>query len=497
MSYNRPTKRRRTKAILRVTEDDDALADGSIVKTTTRESSSGPIEERIEIPVWSNKPELTIPSSTTSTAPTIQQTLENQQDPHAADLNEFFRHDTPENDIRGSRTSQAHYIQEFVDRVQPMLKALLSREVLPRNTICGHCPKGNIAIWRCRDCTAASILCRSCIRDCHMEAPTHRIEVWSGNYFRRAELWEVGLYILVTHHEDPHLCATLQFQNNILRSFQVQNDATEQEKLSRGAWNNDGSSSHTDTAPDGKEFETDERRDDIDDDENFTQFSQRLDEMYKQTHTDENSPDHEDDDEHDLPVDELEDIPPLPDNYIPTSHEAAGDYVNDNLFSLPSIEIPHVDALNNPYVRVVHTNGVHHIGLVYCTCRGKETTHADLMAAGLVPTSFERYKTIFTHGVLDDFRLTNLECKASAYQYFQKIRRQTSPMSPDSVPNLYHELRRMSRLWRWMKKLKWAGMAHRRVFTTDPEPGELANFCPTCPQPGINIPDDWAEDIRR
>ena len=119
------------------------------------------------------------------------------------------------------------------------------------------------------------------------------------------------------------------------------------------------------------------------------------------------------------------------------------------------------------------------------------------MAAGLVPTSFERYKTIFTHGVLDDFRLTNLECKASAYQYFQKIRRQTSPMSPDSVPNLYHELRRMSRLWRWMKKLKWAGMAHRRVFTIDPEPGELANFCPTCPQPGINIPDDWAEDIRR
>ena len=177
---------------------------------------------------------------------------------------------------------------------------------------------------------------------------------------------------------------------------------------------------------------------------------------------------------------------------IPSPLSAATQTSSSNQFiESPLIDKPQFDALNNPYVRVVHTNGVHHIGLVYCTCRGKENTHADLMAAGLVPTSFARYKTLFTHAVLDDFRLSNLECKTSAYQYFQKLRRQTSPMSPDNVPNLYHELRRMSRLWRWMKKLKWAGMAHRPDFTIDPMPGELANFCPACPQPGINIPENW------
>jgi hypothetical protein len=158
---------------------------------------------------------------------------------------------------------------------------------------------------------------------------------------------------------------------------------------------------------------------------------------------------------------------------------------------------PKMDALCNPYVRVVHTNGVHHIALVYCTCRGQEEAHSDLMAQRLIPTSFTRYRTLFTHAVLDDFRAANLECKASAYQYFQKLRRHTSPMAPETVPNLYHELRRMSRIWRWMKKLKWAGFAHRDEETTVPKAGELANFCPACPQVGVNLPHDWELDPQR
>ena len=72
---------------------------------------------------------------------------------------------------------------------------------------------------------------------------------------------------------------------------------------------------------------------------------------------------------------------------------------------------PKMDALCNPYVRVVHTNGVHHIALVYCTCRGQEEAHSDLMAQRLIPTSFTRYRTLFTHAVLDDFRAANLECR--------------------------------------------------------------------------------------
>ncbi|KAF8814391.1 hypothetical protein BYT27DRAFT_7027880, partial [Phlegmacium glaucopus] len=154
---------------------------------------------------------------------------------------------------------------------------------------------------------------------------------------------------------------------------------------------------------------------------------------------------------------------------------------------------PRSDALNNLYMHVVHVNSVHHIALVFCTCQGHESTHCDLMAERLLLTSFTCYRTVFTHAVLDDFRLSNLECKASAYQYFQKLRRYTSPMAPETVPNLYHELRRMSRVWRWMKKLKWAGFGDGDKII-DPSPGELANFCPACPQPGINLAPDWNVD---
>lgn len=47
----------------------------------------------------------------------------------------------------------------------------------------------------------------------------------------------------------------------------------------------------------------------------------------------------------------------------------------------------------------------------------------------------------------------------------------------------------MSRQWRDLKYRKWHGFGHE----TDREPstGDLALFCPACPQPGINIPDDW------
>ena len=147
--------------------------------------------------------------------------------------------------------------------------------------------------------------------------------------------------------------------------------------------------------------------------------------------------------------------------------------------------------------RVVHTNGIHHIGMVSCQCHGKEILPLDLFAAQLLPASLKNIKTIFTTQVLDQFCLCNLELKASAYQYYQLLRRLTKPMAPDEVINLYREFRRMTRIWRWMKRLKWAGYAGSSKKVKDVEAGELAIFCPACPQQGINIPDNWREDSAR
>ncbi|KAG1829734.1 hypothetical protein DFJ58DRAFT_719665 [Suillus subalutaceus] len=83
--------------------------------------------------------------------------------------------------------------------------------------------------------------------------------------------------------------------------------------------------------------------------------------------------------------------------------------------------------------------------------------------------------------VLDDFLLDNLECGTSAMNYYSKLRRMTSRMFPH--------------LWRQLKTMKWHGFGH---CSDSPNAGDLALFCPACPQPGINVsfsgdesPDEW------
>src|SRR5271163_4934873 len=59
--------------------------------------------------------------------------------------------------------------------------------------------------------------------------------------------------------------------------------------------------------------------------------------------------------------------------------------------------------------------------------------------------------------------------------------------------NRYRELLRVSRQWRNLKEWKWFGFGHRKEI---PGPAEMALFCPTCPQPGINLPETWQDDPR-
>ncbi|KAH9481976.1 hypothetical protein JR316_0006506 [Psilocybe cubensis] len=159
---------------------------------------------------------------------------------------------------------------------------------------------------------------------------------------------------------------------------------------------------------------------------------------------------------------------------------------------------PFADGLNNSYVRVVHTNGLHHLAMVSCVCHGSGQLPLDLMACRLLPTSFQQIRTLFSAQLLDYFRLSNLELKSSAYQFYSLLRRVTNPTAPHTVVNLYNEFRRMSRLWRWMKKLKWAGFGgHNGKSALSVGRGELANFCPACPQPGVNLSANWKDDPNR
>jgi hypothetical protein len=54
---------------------------------------------------------------------------------------------------------------------------------------------------------------------------------------------------------------------------------------------------------------------------------------------------------------------------------------------------------------------------------------------------------------------------------------------------------RVSRLWRDLKNRKWFGFGHD--MESQPRLGDLALFCPSCPQPGINMPLHWEEKYAR
>jgi len=56
------------------------------------------------------------------------------------------------------------------------------------------------------------------------------------------------------------------------------------------------------------------------------------------------------------------------------------------------------------------------------------------MAAGLFPATFQNLKTAFTHRVLEEFHLDNLECKTTPSQFFSHLRRLMNNEFPNTVP---------------------------------------------------------------
>jgi len=324
----------------------------------------------------------------------------------------------------------------------------------------------------------ATPMCRSCMRSSHKANPFHRIEQWNGSYFRPAELWEVGSYLLVRHHTGDAICETLKRWSNLLESAEATKDGLEQDQLRKTL---PGPSSGPSSGPiQVHEMDSLFNDDDIDIDMGDADMGDAATEDA-------------------MDLDDLFDGDDLCD-----ADEEIEDYVNPYLTSPndgaefgADIDPALASATLGSNLRVVHSNGLHNIAMVSCQCHGEDVLHLDLAAVQLLPASFKRIKTLFTVQVLDMFRLSNLELKASAYQFYQLLCRHTRPMAPAEVPNLYREFRRMSRLWRWMKKLKWAGYAGNSKSVNEVKAGELSIFCPACPQQNINIPDNWKDDPQR
>jgi hypothetical protein len=60
--------------------------------------------------------------------------------------------------------------------------------------------------------------------------------------------------------------------------------------------------------------------------------------------------------------------------------------------------------------------------------------YAQLLRLGLYPSSVERPETAFTFSLLDYFHIDAVECKTSAHNFYNKLRRLTDSVFPYKVP---------------------------------------------------------------
>ncbi|KAG1866103.1 hypothetical protein F4604DRAFT_1881801 [Suillus subluteus] len=141
---------------------------------------------------------------------------------------------------------------------------------------------------------------------------------------------------------------------------------------------------------------------------------------------------------------------------------------------------------------IMHSTGVYSHHVSWCQCPGAEKDrHLHLLKAKLFPASITRPQSAFTFNVLDNFLIDALECKTSAMSFYQKLRRFTNNAFPDKIPDRYRELMHVSRIWRDLVNRKMFGFEHQT--DRSPGPGDLALYCPACPQPGINLPPSWKD----
>ena len=83
---------------------------------------------------------------------------------------------------------------------------------------------------------------------------------------------------------------------------------------------------------------------------------------------------------------------------------------------------------------VVDVSGVHEIPVVFCGCADAAPRDIQLLRTGLYPATSRRPRTAFTFRVLDDFLLTNKECKTPGMSYYSRLRRITNDAFPHMVP---------------------------------------------------------------
>lgn len=86
----------------------------------------------------------------------------------------------------------------FSEHFEELQNAILSTEYhedLGKQCQCGD----DSAVFRCPECFHSRLLCQTCILASHIDIPFHHIQEWTGTYFKRTSLVNLGAVVPLCH----------------------------------------------------------------------------------------------------------------------------------------------------------------------------------------------------------------------------------------------------------------------------------------------------------
>ncbi|KAF9508989.1 hypothetical protein BS47DRAFT_1365591 [Hydnum rufescens UP504] len=140
---------------------------------------------------------------------------------------------------------------------------------------------------------------------------------------------------------------------------------------------------------------------------------------------------------------------------------------------------------------VIHTNGVHSIRVMFCGCSNAPHHRVQLLRRHWFLSTVLQPKSCAMFEVLHQYQLLSLSSKISIHHFYDMLERLTDNTGLVPVLNKYKSFCRMVHEWRHLKMLKRAGRGNDPSSVLGTASGELAVICPACPEPGVNLPEEW------
>lgn len=142
---------------------------------------------------------------------------------------------------------------------------------------------------------------------------------------------------------------------------------------------------------------------------------------------------------------------------------------------------------------ILHTNGIQGIAVDFCGCTQSVPKIRQLLRRGLYPATQENPRTCATFNLLRHMHMLSLTSKIATYDYYRALEKLTNNTGINVPKSKYRSLIRLGTQWRHLKMLKRGGRGHSESGVKGTSEGGLAVQCPSCPRPGINLPEGWAD----